>query len=217
VDIEQQATPQAIVQHKTSFLRIFVLLIFALAIAVLSSLGTYWYISSKTIQPNLQQTYQVVPTVQPTVSVSQTNSKVGIANWKTYVNNQLNFSLAYPSNFEINDRSVQFPPLNVGIGTSEPNSGYILIQADKSQESLAEYINNPTHNLTYLKTLSLASNNYMLAKATNDAQDQMPGHSDYFIKSGNYILDFTNITLNTKTPISGELFEQILTTFKLTN
>ncbi len=56
--------------HGTPFLRVLALLGFALVITLLSSLGTYWYISNQMSQQTLtqQQVYQPAPTVVPTVS-----------------------------------------------------------------------------------------------------------------------------------------------------
>ncbi len=54
--------------HGTTFLRVSALLAFALLIAVLSSLGIYWYISNQMVQQTQQQVYKPSQTVGTTVS-----------------------------------------------------------------------------------------------------------------------------------------------------
>ncbi len=74
--------------HGTPFLRVLALLAFAIIIAVLSSLGTYWYISNQTAQQNPPQVYQSVPTVVPIVSnpsESPSMSKISNLNFQKYL------------------------------------------------------------------------------------------------------------------------------------
>ncbi len=54
--------------HGTPFLRVLALLTFALLIAVLSSLGTYWYISSQMAQQQSQNPQQVMKNLSTTPS-----------------------------------------------------------------------------------------------------------------------------------------------------
>lgn len=59
--------------HGTPFLRVAALLVFALVITVLSSLGTYWYMGKQlSSQQTQQQTYQPSPTIESQVLVSPT-------------------------------------------------------------------------------------------------------------------------------------------------
>ncbi len=74
---------------KTSLMRVFALLAFALVIAVLSSLGTYWYISNKMTQQNQQQVSQQIPTVKQT------------ENSQTYTDYGLGFSVSFPKDYTI--------------------------------------------------------------------------------------------------------------------
>ncbi len=83
--------------HGTPFLRILALLAFASVVVILSSLGTYWYISNQVSQQNMQQTYQPSPTVESTVSASPTTTLDETANWKTYNNKDLGISFKYPA------------------------------------------------------------------------------------------------------------------------
>ncbi len=63
--------------HGTPLLRILALLAFAIIIAVLSSLGTYWYMSTQTTQQTQtqQQTYQSFPTIKPTQEITPSPSQ----------------------------------------------------------------------------------------------------------------------------------------------
>ncbi len=55
--------------HGTPFLRVLALLVFALVIVVLSSLGTYWYVSNQMTQQFRQEnSLNIVPTITPTFS-----------------------------------------------------------------------------------------------------------------------------------------------------
>lgn len=82
MDIVQPPHP-----HGTPFLRVLALLAFALLIAVLSSLGAYWYISNQMAQQQTQTPQQVAQNVSTTpsgkcklygidLSKSQGNSKL---------------------------------------------------------------------------------------------------------------------------------------------
>ncbi len=61
--------------HGTAFLRVISLLVFALLIAVLSSLGTYLYLSNQLRQQNTQSTYPSAAIKQLTTTTSQEQIK----------------------------------------------------------------------------------------------------------------------------------------------
>src|SRR3989344_3737398 len=73
------------------------------------------------------------------------------ANWKTYTNNEYGFSLKYPTGFNIEDNSTNFPPFNitikdstkqlVGEGGGKFNPG-IHIQVQSEKMSLDQYLIN---------------------------------------------------------------------------
>lgn len=93
---EQPQTSTSPSPHGTRLLRILVLLVFALLIAVVSSLTTYYFLNRQ--YQSQTQTYQqlapeVVPTSIPSPSPAQAQDET--ANWKTYTSTYLSFK--YPT------------------------------------------------------------------------------------------------------------------------
>lgn len=91
--------------YGTPLLRILALLTFAILIAVLSSLGTYWYISNQMTQQANQQIYQPAPSINPQESVSPQATQDETANWKTFKAKMEDFTLKYPATWRIDDAS----------------------------------------------------------------------------------------------------------------
>ncbi len=89
--------------HGTPLLRILALLFFALLIAVISSLTTY-YSLNKQYQPQLQSYQPPAPEIIPTVvpSLSPRTIPDETSKWKTYYS-KYSFQVKYPTILEIND------------------------------------------------------------------------------------------------------------------
>lgn len=75
--------------HGTPFLRVVALLAFALVVTVLSSLGTYWYMSKQLAsQQSPEESNQPTPIIEQTINVSPTVTKDETADWKAYTTKQ---------------------------------------------------------------------------------------------------------------------------------
>lgn len=100
-------------EHKShgspSFINIAVLLLFAVVIAVASTVTTYFFLSSRTVeQPAVTQTpivpptqTNMYPTTPPTTQTTVPTDET--ANWKVYRNKLFGFTLKYPPTFIIKD------------------------------------------------------------------------------------------------------------------
>jgi len=131
---------------------------FALAIAALSSLGTYWYMSSQVAQSNMQQTYQPAQTVkpsvavtQPSISASQAISQDVTANWKIYTNIDGRYLLKYPSNFTLHvnesrvSETAKYAPAKNHIELNSPTAGaipFITVDYQTNTDPLDQFITN---------------------------------------------------------------------------
>ncbi len=106
--------PQPPHPYGTPFLRVVALLLFAFLIAVLSSLGTYYFLQYKGIKdvsvdrPGPGPVFYTSPTPAQPVNVSPTVDPT--TNWKTYTNPKWQFSLKYPPTWSANpcDNSTSF-------------------------------------------------------------------------------------------------------------
>lgn len=143
--MDQNFTPvQSPSPHGTPLLRIVALLAFALLIAVLSSLGTYWYMSRQISQQTQQQAYQSAPTVEPTTSLLPTVTQDETANWKIFENDK--FKIKYPPDWE-----VKITPLigNMAPAFTPKGSDYPVL--DVGYTTLQDFI-TPCKNLGLAET-----------------------------------------------------------------
>jgi hypothetical protein len=161
----------------------------------------------------------VVSEVQKTAIPTPT-PLIDISNWKTYTNTTPAFTLAYPSNYSIEDRSKQFPPFTIfmedkskeinGGGITQNLNPYFFISVKPSTVGIADYLNNQDNNLTYLSTKLIGENSFTAVRETHGS-----GYSpqeQYLIKAGNFIINFSNPN---GYGIDSNILNQILATFKI--
>lgn len=103
--------------HGAPVLKVIALLAFALLIAVLSSLGTYWYMNNK-----------------PTQEVSPPPVQDETAEWKTYTSKQVTtLSFKYPSDWEIENAAA-------------PNSDQEIVKIKSPNETIINFISGAAAN-----------------------------------------------------------------------
>jgi len=97
------------------------------------------------------------------------------ANWKTYTNNEYGFSLKYPTGFNIEDNSTNFPPFNitikdstkqlVGEGGGKFNPG-IHIQVQSEKMSLDQYLSKYANSLIVRNKQKINGSEFTIIEAT---------------------------------------------------
>lgn len=212
--------------HGTPFLRVLALLAFALLIAVLSSVGTYWYLSKQLApQQTQQQVYQLAPTVAPSISVSPTISQDETANWKEF--NKSGITFKYPSSWETqtvtDDPTNLFYIIDRSFKTKSP-------QAFNYQISVSE-IKNP-NNLSFADffqkqygypasdATQITVNGYTAYKT--EKAPSLGGALNIFISNNKdafivfELVPYSSTNSYDKQQKYFETFNQILSTFKVT-
>jgi hypothetical protein len=165
---------------------------------------------------------KVLPTAMPVVKATPiiTTTPDPTANWKTYTNTTPAFTLAYPSNYSIEDRSKQFPPFTLfvenkskmlnGGGVMQDSNPYFYISATPSASNITDYVANGANNLTYLSTKLIGENSFTVVRETHGS-----GYSpkeQYLIEHDNFIINFSNPN---GYGINNDVLNQILATFKI--
>lgn len=138
-------------------------------------------------------------------------------NWKTYTNTNYGFSVKYPTDLEVEDRSNQFPPFTIFLtdktkqvpyeGGSKINP-YALIEVKNSNLSLMDYINDSKNNLEYVDKKKVGENEFVIAR---EKFGMIAGQFNrYLIKNGNSVITAANSLY----AIDGQTFDQLLSTFR---
>lgn len=141
---------------------------------------------------------------------------------QTYTNNQYRFSIQYPDNFVIEDKSNQFPPLSIffkdksrtfldegGINANP----YFSISAIRFDGSILSYINDPNNNMTFIKNATIGTNVFTVVHETHG----IGGAGDYYlIKNGNFILNLSTEFEESTDPTIFSNFQNSLLTLKFT-
>ena len=111
----------------------------------------------------------------PTLTPSPSLTPDPTANWKTYTNNEYGFSLKYPTGFNIEDNSTNFPPFNitikdstkqlVGEGGGKFNPG-IHIQVQSEKMSLDQYLSKYANSLIVRNKQKINGSEFTIIEAT---------------------------------------------------
>lgn len=137
--------------HGTPLLRVLALLVFGLLIAVLSSLGTYWYLSNQMVQQNTQKVYQSAPTT----------TQDETANWQIFISKE-GLKFKYPKKWTTSpDYS---PGISQEIDLRSPNNFWLKIYIwnfvqnklpPPRNEKIVDVLNFQAQNLGNLNIVTL--------------------------------------------------------------
>lgn len=199
---------------KTLPLKWIIIIIALLAGIVLT--GTYFIFKSQSGKQTPQPAPQV--SVQPAVSSTPTPDET--ANWKTYTNKTYGFSIKYPSDLEVEDKSSQFPPFTIFITDKTkqvPSEGgskinlYAFVEIKSSNSSLMYYVNDTKNNLEYIDKKKVGEIEFVIAR---EKFGMTGGNFDrYLAQNRDYIITFANSPY----ALDEQIFNQILSTFKFIN
>ncbi|MBI2641479.1 hypothetical protein HYW87_02685 [Candidatus Roizmanbacteria bacterium] len=195
------------------------LALFSTILIVLASSVTYFVLQSKQTSP-----LSVQPTVIPTQLVASSPSPIPdeTANWKTYTNNQLKFTLKYPPYFLITEK-----PKSIYFSTSEAKKDNlekclnfyecydIPFGIDFSEEtkpanqSLTDFIKSKQADPTYYSSVSVDQKNALQNQSKSPAFGGFL-NSTYIDKQNSIFYLFSQF----KEEKNSGIYNQILSTFK---
>ncbi|MBI2020735.1 hypothetical protein HYS94_05000 [Candidatus Daviesbacteria bacterium] len=167
-----------------------ILIIVGILVVGLIAAGAYYFGKSSAPKPQTQ-----VPVVTQTPQPSQVD---GTANWKTYTNNKLGFSLKIPSSWNISldsSSDVRFSPENFGPTTDNPGGIIPFISVSR--------VNDPSNKslVDYLITKRGAEKNFKYEMVTIDGYQglrtlDLPGQAPYeavFVIKNTYLYEIVNM------------------------
>lgn len=187
-------------------------IIIALSAGMVSA-GAYLLVKSQFSQQTTPQTTQLSSSPTPSFT-DQT------ATWKTYTNNAYKFSLKYPSELEVENKSNQFPPFTIFITDKTkqvPSEGgskinlYAFVEIKSSNSSLMYYVNDAKNNLEYIDKKKVGEIEFVIAR---EKFGMAAGNFDrYLAENRDYIITIANSPY----ALEEQIFTQILSTFKFIN
>ncbi len=141
-NIQPPTEPPPVHTAPVSHKNILFLLLFALSLIVLTALTTSFVLQSQRSPPSQPQT--IVPTIIPTHYESNqpypldSDNTYETANWKTYTNDQLNFEIKFPSDWNPVESSSNFPNI---VSYKAPDQSQFQIQVENNKNfTLEEYL-----------------------------------------------------------------------------
>lgn len=213
--------------HKTIAKKLLTIVLIVVAIFIALYAGAYFFMNDQ-----LNAIMGIKPT--PTLTPQPTKNPDPLANWQTYTNNELGFSLRFPEGWKVTDETngadaqqIRFTPENApvpsGLGT-RPYGYEFIVAVDKENSQTPESfwaekvktgMRTPaTENITIDGSPGILTSNNRL-----DAHDTtiyvLKNNALYTIQENYYMSDSEQA--RQQFPNAEKEFEQILATFKFLN